>query len=68
LPVVVTLVGWLILAKGLMLLLLKPDALTGLMQGLRYNDNAYAYLAPACIIGLYLTWAGFTTRMPERKD
>ena len=30
LPVVVTLVGWLILAKGLVLLYLAPDALTGM--------------------------------------
>src|SRR5471030_396019 len=32
LPVVVTVVGWLILAKALLLLLLTPQALTGLLE------------------------------------
>jgi hypothetical protein len=67
LPVVVTLAGWLILAKGLMLLLLKPDALTGLMQGMHYGANAYVYLIPSFVIGLYLTWAGLTTALPPRE-
>jgi hypothetical protein len=67
LPVIVTLVGWLILAKGLTLLLLKPDALTGFMQGMHSSDNAYVYLAPSFVIGLYLTLAGFTSRMPTRE-
>jgi hypothetical protein len=61
LPVVVTIVGWLILAKGLLLLFLKPDALSGFFQGMHYGENYYLFLAPAFVIGLYLTWAGFTT-------
>jgi hypothetical protein len=61
LPVVVTIVGWLILAKGLLLLFLKPDALSGLFQEMHYGENYYLFLAPAFVIGLYLTWAGFTT-------
>jgi len=61
LPVIVTIVGWLILAKGLLLLFLKPDALSGIFQGMHYGENYYLFLAPAFVIGLYLTWAGFTT-------
>ena len=60
-PVVVTVLGWLILAKGLLLLILSPEALTGMMQQMRYAEHYRLFLAPALVIGLYLIWAGFTT-------
>jgi uncharacterized membrane protein len=60
LPVVVTLVGWLILAKGLLLLFLAPEAVSGMFEQMRYAEHYYLFLAPALVIGLYLTWAGFT--------
>ena len=41
LPVVVTLVGWLILAKGLLLLFLTPEALTELFGRMQYSDHIY---------------------------
>jgi hypothetical protein len=61
LPVVVTLVGWLILAKGLLLLYLPPETLTGMYAGIRFSEHLFLYVAPSLLIGLYLTWAGFTT-------
>ena len=60
LPVIVTLLGWLIFAKGLLLLVLSPEALTSMMQQMRYAEHYRLLLAPALVIGLYLTWAGFT--------
>ncbi len=60
LTVIVTLVGWLILAKGLLLLVLPPEALSGMMQQMRYAEHYRVFLAPALVLGLYLTWAGFT--------
>jgi hypothetical protein len=60
LPVVVTLVGWLILAKGVVLLFFAPDAVSQMFEQMRYAEHYYLYLAPALVIGLYLTWAGFT--------
>lgn len=60
LPVVVTLVGWLILAKGLLLLALPPEAMSGLFGRMHYGEHMYLYFAPALVIGIYLTWAGFT--------
>jgi hypothetical protein len=59
LTVVVTLVGWLILAKGLLLLFLTPDAFSPMLE--RYAEHFYLSLTPALVIGLYLAWAGFTT-------
>src|ERR1700686_325102 len=61
LPVVVTLVGWLILAKGLLLLFLAPEALSRLFGRMQYGEHIYLYVAPSLVFGLYLTWAGFTT-------
>jgi hypothetical protein len=61
LPVVVTLVGWLILAKGLLLLFVTPEALTEFFERMQYGEHMYLYVAPSLVIGLYLTWAGFTT-------
>ena len=61
LPVVVTLVGWLILAKGLLLLFVTPEALTGLLERMQYGEHMYLYVAPSLVIGVYLIWAGFTT-------
>ena len=65
LPVVVTLVGWLSLAKGLLLLLLTPEALTPLFGRMHYGEHMYLYLMPSLVIGIYLTWAGFTAP-PQR--
>ena len=62
LPVVVTLVGWLILAKGLMLLVIAPDALAQFYGKMHAGENLYLYL-PSFVIGLYLTWAGFAARL-----
>ena len=61
LPVIVTLVGWLILAKGLLLLYLTPEALHRVFEGMQYSDHMLLYVAPSLVIGLYLTWAGFTS-------
>ncbi len=60
LPVVVTLVGWLILVKGVVLLSITPEALKQILDRMQYGENYVFYLMPALVIGLYLTWAGFT--------
>ncbi len=65
LPVVVTLVGWLILAKGLVLLLVTPDVLQQIFDHMQYGEHYYLYLAPSLVIGLYLTWASFTAPSPN---
>lgn len=62
LPVVVTLVGWLILAKGLVLLVIAPGSLLAVMNQMHYAQHYTVFLIPAFVIGLYLTWAGFTSK------
>jgi hypothetical protein len=62
LALVVTLLGWIILAKGLLLLFATPDALTNALSEMHYAEHAPLYLLPAFVIGLYLTVAGFLSR------
>ena len=62
LPVVVTLVGWLALVKGVLLFFVTPEALTQLLGRMQYGEHYSLYVAPSLVIGLYLTWAGFTAR------
>jgi cytochrome bd-type quinol oxidase subunit 2 len=64
LPVVVTLAGWLIFAKGL-LLLFWPDVLNSLFDRIQAGGHFIIYLVPAFALGVYLTWAGFTTPLPR---
>jgi uncharacterized membrane protein len=68
LPVVVTVVGWLMLAKGLALLFVSPDIWKRLSDTMHYGAHYYLYLLPALVIGLYLTFAGFTVSLPGAKS
>ena len=62
LPVLVTLIGWGILLRGLLLLFLSPDQGLGLVRTIQFSAFFYAYLAIPLVLGIYLTYAGFTTR------
>jgi vacuolar-type H+-ATPase subunit I/STV1 len=60
LPVVVTLIGWLTMLKGLVLWLLSPQAAAQLyLQQLHYAQLYYLYAAVTLALGVYLTLAGF---------
>ena len=67
LPVVVTLVGWLVLAKGFLLLVLAPDEMSAMVQRMGYAEHYRLLLMPALVLGLYLTWAGFTSQATREK-
>jgi hypothetical protein len=59
LPVVVTLLGWLMAIRGAVLLALPPDTTTKLFEALRYEERFYFFMAGTLVLGLYLTVAGF---------
>jgi hypothetical protein len=61
LPVVVTLVGWLILVRGLLLLFLSPSAAVGLFTGLHFEQLFYLYIAISLVFGAYLSYGGFSS-------
>jgi len=59
LPVVVTLVGWLMAIRGAGLLALSPNATMKLFEALRYEQLFYFYMGGTLVLGLYLAYAGF---------
>ena len=61
LPVIVTLVGWLMAIRGAGLLALSQDATTKLFEAMQYERLFYFYMGGTVLLGLYLTFAGFTT-------
>jgi hypothetical protein len=65
LPVAVTLVGWWMLAKGLLLLFLTPGMLARLFEQMHYGEHLYLILAPSFVIGIYFIWAGFAAPPPD---
>ena len=63
--VIVTLIGWLALIKGSLILLLPPDTAVDFFLGqLRYRQLFYGYAAIVLVLGIYLTAAGFRRASP----
>ena len=63
LVVVVTLVGWIALIKSLFFLFLPPEMEAGLFLGqLHYRQLFYLYTAISLVLGVYLTYGGFTSK------
>ena len=62
LAVIVTLVGWLSIAKGLTLLLLPPAAQPAYWSALHFSQFFFAYDVAIFLIGAYLVWGGFRHR------
>jgi hypothetical protein len=67
LVVVVTLVGWLMLAKGFLLLILSPEALIAMIHRVGYGEHYPLFLAPAAGLGLYLTSRGFASPLEGKQ-
>lgn len=63
LPVIVTVIGWMTLIKGLFFLFLPPEMEAGLfLRQLHYQQLFYLYGAFSLVLGIYLTYSGFTSR------
>jgi hypothetical protein len=59
LPIIVTLVGWIPLIKGLIFLFLSPDAAVNYFAALHYERFFYVYAGIDLILSAYLVYAGF---------
>jgi hypothetical protein len=59
LPIVITLVGWISLIKGLIFMFLPPATSVVCFEALRYAQLFYFYMSITLVIGLYLTYASF---------
>ena len=61
--VVVTLVGWIALIKGLLILFLPADAYAGIILGwLRHPLLFYVSLVLILLIGIYMIYGGFRSK------
>ncbi len=63
LPILVTLVGWISLLKGLIFLFLPPETSVAYFDALRYGQFFYAYMSLTLVIGIYLTVASFRSSL-----
>ena len=59
LPVLVTLLGWITLIRGLLLLFLSPAAILQLFGMIHLEQSFYLYIAISLLLGAYLTYGGF---------
>jgi hypothetical protein len=68
LPIIVSIFGWVSLAKGILLLTLSPETESRLfIVGLRYDQHPNLYAAFVFFFAAYLVYAGFssTKRFPK---
>ena len=62
LALIITLIGWLALIKSLLFLFLSPAMEARFFLGqLHYQQFFYDYVAVSIALGIYLTYAGFTS-------
>jgi hypothetical protein len=62
LPVVVTIVGWLTLFKGLFLTFLTPASAAAYLSAMHYEQLFYIYAGVTLALGAYLTYGGFNMK------
>ena len=65
LPLVVTIVGWLLLIRGVVLQAIQPELAQTVLNALHFEPLYYAYLAVPLALGVYLFVAGWRT--PSRS-
>lgn len=65
LPLLVTLIGWVMLIRGVLFLFLPPQATLGILAAMQFERFFYVYLAIPFVLGIYLTFISFA---PPRED
>jgi hypothetical protein len=60
LTVIVTLLGWVITIRAVVLLALSEDAKLNLIKALRYEEWFHLYMGAILILGIYMTFASFS--------
>jgi hypothetical protein len=62
LTILVTLIGWISFLRGLLFLFLPAAATRQILEVMRFERLFYIYVAIPLILGVYLTYLGFTAR------
>jgi hypothetical protein len=63
-PLVVTLTGWAVLIRGVMVLFVPPDVMAGIIEAAHIYDFYYVYAAIPLVLGTYLSLRGFSVSAP----
>jgi hypothetical protein len=60
LPILVTLIGWVMLIRGVLFLFLPPEATLHILAAMQFERLFYVYLAIPFVLGIYLTYLAFS--------
>lgn len=60
LPLLVTLIGWVMLVRGVLFLFLPPEATLHILAAMQFGRLFYLYLAIPFVLGIYLTYLAFS--------
>ena len=58
--VIVTVIGWVMLIRGIVLVFISPAGAAGIYEALHFPDFFYVYVGLPFVLGVYLAFAGFT--------
>jgi hypothetical protein len=64
-PLVVTLCGWALLVRGVMVLFVPPDVIAGWIAAVHIEEFYYVYAAIPLVLGAYLSLRGFSATAPR---
>ncbi len=67
-PVVVTLVGWIVLVRGVVLVTISPINAVAALEAVHFADYYYVYVAIPALLGIYLTFVGFSTNQARQQS
>lgn len=60
LPILVTLIGWVMVIRGVLFLFLPPEATLRILAVMQFEQFFYVYLGIPFVLGMYLTYLAFT--------
>lgn len=66
LPILVTLIGWVMLIRGVLFLFLPPEATLQILAAMQFGRFFYIYLTIPFVLGMYLTYLSFTSLHVEK--
>lgn len=61
--VIITLIGWIELIRGVLLLFLPTDRLEATLEAVQFEKFYYYYAIVPVLLGAYLTYAGFSATL-----
>lgn len=62
LPILVTLIGWILLIRGVLFLFLSSQEISRILEVLQFRTFFYVYLAIPFLLGVCVTYLAFTAR------